>query len=98
MKPTIVEDSESDEDAIKDAEDNVQNEQVLKSLKQEDDDPHEDNEHEDDEDEEDDDDDVAAPPPEGIYEPGDFEDLEVGQDIKDLFNDILRYIFDKCQD
>ena len=36
MKPTIIEDSESDEDAItkarEDLEDNVQNEQVMKSM------------------------------------------------------------------
>ena len=45
----------------------------------------------DEEDDEDDDDDVAAPPPEGMYDPGEFEDLDVAPEVKELFNDILRY-------
>ena len=45
---------------------------------------------EDDDDDDDDDDDVAAPPPEGMYDPGDFENLTVSAEIKELFGDILR--------
>ena len=44
-----------------------------------------------DEDEEDDDEDVAAPPPEGMYDPSDYEYLNVAPDIKELFNYIVRY-------
>ena len=53
----------------------------------------EEDEEEDDEDDDDDDDDddVAAPPPEGMYDPSEYEDLNVGPDIKELFSDILRY-------
>ena len=41
--------------------------------------------------EDDDDDDVAAPPPEGMYDPSDYEYLNVSTEIKDLFNYIVRY-------
>ena len=54
----------------------------------EDEDDEDDDEDEDDDD--DDDDDVAAPPPEGMYDPSDFEHLNVSADIKELFGDILR--------
>lgn len=97
MKPTIIEDSESDEDAIinakEDVEDNTNNEQVLDAMKnpKEEQKNQQDEEDEEDEEDDDDDDDVAAPPPEGIYDPGEFEDLNVGAEIKELFSDILRY-------
>ena len=48
-------------------------------------------EEDDEDDDEDDDDDVAAPPPEGMYDPNDYENLNVSADIKELFSDILRY-------
>ena len=48
-------------------------------------------EDDEDDDDDDDDDDVAAPPPEGMYDPGEFDHLSVSSEIKDLFNDILRY-------
>ena len=100
MKPTIIEDSESDEDAItkarEDVDDNAQNEEVMKSMQEplgvqenKEDEEEEDEDEEDDED--DDDDDVAAPPPEGMYDPSEYEDLNVGPEIKELFSDILRY-------
>ena len=41
--------------------------------------------------EEDDDEDVAAPPPEGMYDPSDYEYLNVSSEIKELFNYIVRY-------
>lgn len=44
-----------------------------------------------DEEEDDDDEDVAAPPPEGMYDPSDYEYLNVSSDIKDLFGYIVRY-------
>merc|ERR1711953_1174271 len=103
MKPTIIEDSESDEDAIvkarEDVEDNLQNEKIMKSMPeplalgaQESKDNEEDEEEDDeDDDDDDDDDDVAAPPPEGMYDPSEYEDLNVGPDVKELFSDILRY-------
>lgn len=95
MKPTIIEDSESDEDAIinakEDVEDNTNNQQVMEAMKPKDEQKNKDLEDEDEDEEEDDDDDVAAPPPEGIYDPGEFEDLNVGNEIKELFSDILRY-------
>jgi intraflagellar transport protein 46 len=102
MKPTIIEDSESDEDAIVSAKDNEENIQTMKMLE----DPllagnnrnnqaqdlHGNTDHEDDEDDdEDDDDDVAAPPPEGMYDPSEFDHLNVSAEIKELFSDILRY-------
>lgn len=96
MKPTIIEDSEtSDEDAIISAkddavDDNVDNEEFLK-VKSTTENINNNDDEEDDDDEDDDDDDVAAPPPEGMYDPSEFEDLNVSQDIKELFNDILRY-------
>ena len=43
------------------------------------------------EDEDDDDEDVAAPPPEGMYDPSDYEYLNVSSEIKELFNYIVRY-------
>ena len=100
MKPTIIEDSESDEDAIvkarEDVEDNLQNEKIMKSMPEPlalgtQESKEEDEDEDDDEDDDDDDDDVAAPPPEGMYDPSEYEDLNVGPDIKELFNDILRY-------
>ncbi|XP_059081846.1 intraflagellar transport protein 46 homolog [Tigriopus californicus] len=45
----------------------------------------------DDESDDDDDDDVAAPPLEGMYDPSEYENLNVSSDIKDLFQYILRY-------
>ena len=44
-----------------------------------------------DEEEDDDDEDVAAPPPEGMYDPSDYEYLNVSSEIKELFNYIVRY-------
>jgi len=43
------------------------------------------------EEEDDDDEDVAAPPPEGMYDPSDYEYLNVSSEIKELFNYIARY-------
>jgi len=43
------------------------------------------------EEEDDDDEDVAAPPPEGMYDPSDYEYLNVSSEIKELFNYIVRY-------
>ena len=34
---------------------------------------------------------MAAPPPEGMYDPSDYEYLNVSSDIKDIFNYIVRY-------
>merc|ERR1712018_1073354 len=98
MKPTIIEDSESDEDVIVTAKDSKEGGSMTLSALQnpmnnqankEDEDDEDDDEDEDDDD--DDDDDVAAPPPEGMYDPSDFEHLNVSADIKELFSDILRY-------
>jgi len=51
-----------------------------------------DEEQEDDEDEDDDDDDdVAAPAPDGMYDPSEFEHLNVGPEIQELFSYIMRY-------
>ena len=124
MKPTIIEDSESDEDAIVSAKGKWRNDlglkwvlgyyvlmyedtniliaitvdsktkadDALKSLQNPNDNQkNNDGDEEDDEDDdEDDDDDVAAPPPEGMYDPNDYENLNVSADIKELFSDILR--------
>ena len=48
-------------------------------------------EDEDTDEDDDDDDDVAAPPLEGMYDPSEFENLNVGADIKELFTYIMRY-------
>ena len=51
-----------------------------------------DDDEEDEEDEEDDDDDdVAAPPPDGMYDPSEYEHLNVSQDVRELFTHIMRY-------
>jgi len=51
-----------------------------------------DEEEEDENDEDDDDDDVAAASvPDGMYDPSEFEHLNVGPDVKDLFTHIMRY-------
>ena len=52
----------------------------------------EDEEEEEENDEDDDDDDVAAASvPDGMYDPSEFEHLNVGPDVKDLFTHIMRY-------
>merc|ERR1712141_325837 len=90
MKPTIIEDSESDEDAIVTAKDSKEGgNMTLNALQNPMD--NQANKEDEDEDDDDDDDDVAAPPPEGMYDPSDFEHLNVSADIKELFGDILRY-------
>ncbi len=79
--------------SAKQAEDNAQNEEKMSQRVSEDDDEAEEgkrSKNEDEDEDEDDDDDVAAPPPEGIYDPGDYEDLNVTSDIKELFTEILR--------
>ena len=47
--------------------------------------------------EEDDDDDVTTQPIEGMYDPEEFSDLPVGEEIKDLFDFILRYVPQKLE-
>ena len=56
----------------------------------------EDNE-EDDYDDEDDDDDVTSHPIEGMYDPADFSDLPVSEEVTELFDYILRYIPQKLE-
>ena len=51
----------------------------------------------DDYDEEEDDDDVTTQPIEGMYDPEEFSDLPVGEDIRDLFDYILRYAPQKLE-
>lgn len=51
----------------------------------------EDSDNNSEEEEDDDDEDVAAPPPEGMYDPSDYEYLNVSSDIKEIFNYIVRY-------
>lgn len=62
--------------------------QGMNEQGKEDDDSDEDS---DDDTDDDDDDDVAAPPLEGMYDPSEYENLNVSSDIKDLFQYILRY-------
>ena len=47
--------------------------------------------------EEEDDDDVTTQPIEGMYDPEEFSDLPVGEDIRDLFDYILRYVPQKLE-
>ena len=57
-----------------------------KETKEESEDSNQDN----DDDENDDDDyDVAAPPPDGMYDPSEYEHLNVSMEIKDLFTHIM---------
>ena len=51
----------------------------------------EDSDNNSEEEEDDDDEDVAAPPPEGMYDPSDYEYLNVSSEIKEIFNYIVRY-------
>ena len=34
---------------------------------------------------------MAAPPPDGMYDPSEFEHLNVGPEVKELFTHIMRY-------
>ena len=50
-----------------------------------------------DDEEEEDDDDVTTQPIEGMYDPEEFSDLPVGEDVRDLFDYILRYVPQKLE-
>lgn len=93
MQPTLLEDTESDEDAIVSVKGGTTEEEKAPQpiVTQPRDNSSDEDEDEDDDDEDDDDDDVAAPPPEGMYDPNEYEHLNVSSDIKELFGHILRY-------
>lgn len=50
-----------------------------------------------DEDDDDDDEDVNTQPIEGMYDPAEFADLDVAQDVKELFDYIVRYVPQKIE-
>ena len=82
---------DSDDDYEVVADDDPQFEDTAeKELNLSNDDKKEEDKKEDDEDD-DDDDDVAVAPAEGSYDPSEFDDLNVDDDVRDLFNLIMKY-------
>jgi len=65
--------------------------------KQDSDEDDDEDDEENDYDDDDDDDDVTAPPIDGMYDPNEYENLPVSQEVKDLFDYILRYTPQKIE-
>ena len=80
--PNLIEDDETDYEEVDDDDDKPVRDTDIDNKR---------DDNQDNDDDDDDDEDVAIPPVEGSYDPSDYDNLDVDNEVRDLFSYIMKY-------